>query len=114
LHGLEVRASCGSAASGLLAERSFTMASNDAGVGGDVGSIAVRALAERIATLARTRLTELVSVTTSLLDNDDGDPLSADVKHALAAYASRFFEGFEDDVVAQILDHIRVSRLEAG
>ena len=90
------------------------MASNEARFGGDVGSIAVQALAERIGTLARARLTELVSVTTSLLDSYDSDPLTADVKHALAAYASRFFEGFEDDVVAQILDHIRVSGLEGG
>jgi hypothetical protein len=89
------------------------MASNEARFKGDTGSIAVQALAGRIATLARARLAELVSVTTSLLDNDDSDPLSEEVKHALDLYARRFFEEFEVDVLNELLDHIRVSGQEA-
>jgi hypothetical protein len=89
------------------------MASNEARFDSDVGTVAVRPLAERIATLARTRLDELIDVTTGLLD-DESDPLGEEVKRALGTYASRFFEGFEEDVAAEIVEHIRVSGLEGG
>jgi hypothetical protein len=85
------------------------MASNEARLEGDVDFIEVQVLAERIATLARARLADLVMLTTTLLDNDETDPLTAEVKQAVAAYATKFFDGFEADVVLEIRDHIHAT-----
>jgi hypothetical protein len=81
----------------------------EADLNADTNTPAVQALAERIAALALSRLDELVALTTRLLD-DESYTLGAKEKLALAAYASRFFEGFEDDVATEILDQTRVSR----
>ena len=88
------------------------MASNEPRQDSDVGTIAVQALAERISTLAHTRLANLVGATTDLLDDDDSVPLSPEVKGALTAYASRFFEDFETDVAAEILEYVRAGGLD--
>jgi hypothetical protein len=87
------------------------MAANEAGLDVGVDTTAVRTLAERIASLALARLAELVAVTTSLLD-DESYTLGAKEKLALTVYASRFFEGFEDDVVTEIRAQVRVSGLD--
>jgi hypothetical protein len=89
------------------------MASKEARFDSSACTTAVQALASRIATLAHARLARLIAETTTLLD-DENDPLDPQVKHALVTYASRFFQGFENDVLMEILDHIHVSELEAG
>jgi len=88
------------------------MAANEAGFDVGVDTTTVQTLAERIASLALARLAELVAVTASLLD-DESYTLGAKERLALAAYASRFFEGFEDDVATEIRAQVRVSALDS-